>query len=261
MSKNPRYIGVGFPGYPTRNVSTTTTKQTIPTGKTILMVYPETQTIASTQPPREAMNTELQLDINEEAYDFVPEEYAENEENYDDDDDENAAAAVAYENYQSSNSESSKSDSDSDSETKKEPLGWSNALLEKREHIEPLPLPSTVEDIQYYLENRLIFGFDRKSIRIELSDTEIPGGVAFRNDIIKDECYISFYIENGVLEITHFKCPGGGKELLYDMISLLFYYNYFFGRVELEASPWINEPEKKQGKTRSEYTRSAKKVK
>jgi len=206
--------------------------------------------------PIEVINKELPSDINqefkEENMDFVAEEDATNIDHQDDDE---GAPGNSYDSSYNSNSDSG---SDTDTEIDQRQLGWSNAKLEKRENIDAPPLPATSDNIRDYLSSTKFSGFDVDHVKIELNDTEMPSGTAFRDYIERKECYISFYIENEVLEITHFECPGGGKELLYDMIIKLS-NRFFFGLVGLEASPWMSITEKKDKKEQKNLVKQAQK--
>lgn len=254
MSEPPRYIGVGFPGYSNRNVSTAAAKKTIPKiGKSVVdpnfvpPIMPEIQIAAPTQPPIEAINMELPLDegvLHIGDVEYVAEENAVDAAN--DDDDENAAVA----NDDSSDNSNAGSESGSGSESENEPLGWSNVELKEKRNNVGRPSPNSLEQINQYLDYKnLRKSVNLKTLKKEISTHPILSGRFFRPGN-REECYISFYIENSVLEITHFYCPGGGKELLYDMILYLVsdkqrFNENFFGLVELEAAPWIYAPKQK----------------
>lgn len=184
-----------------------------------------------TQASIEIINNSLPDDDPENIV-YVSEKDAVNKDN-EDSDNENAT----YDDLSHNSNSSSESESESE-------IGFSSADLKEVREINK-PLPATRDKIIYYLSNRTKSGFDLNSIRIEFNNTPITSGVAYRKYIKQTDCYISFFIDREVLEITHFECPGNGKELLYDMIIELFNRGYFFGLVGLEAWPKIYEIKKK----------------
>jgi hypothetical protein len=256
MSENPRYIGVGFPGFSTRNVSTATTKKIAPKiGKSVddanFVPIPEIQVEAPAQPPVEAINMELPLDVNEgDLIEYVAEENA-----VDDEDNDEENAAVAHEMSDSSDNSNSDPESGSESESGTEPLGWSNTELKEKRNENDIgrPSPNSLEQINQYLDYKnLRRSVKPKTLKIEISTNPNLSGRFFRSGN-REECYMSFNINNSILEITHFYCPGGGKELMYDAILFLvsnkqIFNENFFGLVELEAAPWIYTPKQKNKK-------------
>jgi len=151
--------------------------------------------------------------------------------------------------------------SELDSDAEEDTSGWHNKKVKRTGTIKGPAIPATQEEINYFLEHNQFPGFDAEHIKI--TGTKIIddiAGKAFRSDATKETCYISFRVFNRKLEITHFECRGGGKELLYDMIIELFKKNYFFDLVELEASPWINvtkENTNKNGKIKGHILKKA----